>query len=163
MQENRQSQNPSTGTGSGFHSASDNSAAGGQGMTGSGSSGHSTSGAGSSQHSQARTTSSKSGGDANGGIADMVDGALNDIPTSAKPHERTEGTVARMIESQTSKLPSDTFLWAAVGAMATSAVCELSGWKSKSRFFGQWVAPLLLFGVYIKLVKVHGHDEVHRG
>jgi len=39
------------------------------------------------------------GGD--GAITDMLDGILDDVPTSAAPHERTEGTLARMIESQT--------------------------------------------------------------
>jgi hypothetical protein len=74
--------------------------------------------------------------------------------------QQTEGKVAKMIESQTSKLPSDTFLWAAVGAMATSAILQFSGAKDKSRFFGQWVAPLLLFGVYNKMVKQQGHDRM---
>lgn len=31
-----------------------------------------------------------------------------------------EGTVAKTIEDQTAKLPSDTFLWASVGAMGVS-------------------------------------------
>ena len=96
------------------------------------------------------------------GDGGMLGGVLDEVSSGmSSPEERTEGTVARAIESQTSKLPSDTFLWAAVGAMGVSAACELAGAKSKSRFFGQWVAPLLLFGVYNKLVKVHGHDEVH--
>ena len=34
--------------------------------------------------------------------------------------QQTEGTVAKAIEKQTSKLPSDVFLWAAVSSMATS-------------------------------------------
>ena len=92
----------------------------------------------------------------------MLGGVLDEVTSgSSSPEQRSEGTVARMIESQTAKLPSDTFLWAAVGAMGVSAACELAGARDKSRFFGQWVAPLLLFGVYNKLVKVHGHDEVH--
>jgi hypothetical protein len=76
------------------------------------------------------------------------------------PQQQTEGKIAKAIESQTSKLPSDTFLWAAVGAMAVSAICEFSGAKDKSRFVGQWVAPFLLFGVYNKLVKQQGHDRM---
>jgi hypothetical protein len=79
----------------------------------------------------------------------------------SKPSDRTEGTIATMIESQTSKLPSDTFLWGAVGAMGVSAACQLFGAKNASRFFGQWVAPMLLFGVYNKMVKQHGHDQLH--
>ena len=76
--------------------------------------------------------------------------------------EHTEGPVARTIEKQTAKLPSDIFLWAAVGAMGVSAFFEFSGAKDKSRFVGQWVSPFLLLGVYNKLVKVAGSDQLHR-
>jgi hypothetical protein len=75
--------------------------------------------------------------------------------------EHSEGVVARNIEEQTAKLPSDVFLWAAVGAMGASLCFELTGNSDKSRFFGQWVAPFLLFGVYNKLVKVAGSDRLH--
>ena len=71
----------------------------------------------------------------------------------------SEGTVARTIEQQTAKLPSDTFLWAAVGAMGASAVFQLMGKKHASLFVGDWVAPLLLFGVYNKIVKTQGSDR----
>lgn len=73
----------------------------------------------------------------------------------------SEGKVARTIEQQTAKLPSDTFLWAAVGAMGASAVFQLMGKKHASLFVGDWVAPLLLFGVYNKIVKVQGSDRYH--
>lgn len=79
----------------------------------------------------------------------------------SKAEEHTEGVVARTIEEQTAKLPSDTFLWAAIGAMGASAIAEFAGHRDKSRFFGQWVAPLLLLGVYNKLVKLHGSDQLH--
>lgn len=75
--------------------------------------------------------------------------------------QHSEGTVARNIEQQTAKLPSDTFLWAAVSAMVGSAILQLSGRKEESLFVGQWVAPFLLFGVYNKLVKIAGSDRVH--
>ena len=73
-----------------------------------------------------------------------------------------EGTVAKMIERQTAKVPSDLFMWAAIGGMGVSALLELTGHKNKSRFFGQWVAPFLLFGVYNKLVKQHGSDKTEQ-
>ena len=76
--------------------------------------------------------------------------------------EQTEGKVARTIEKETAKLPSDLFLWAAVGAMGVSACLHLTGQEDKSRFIGQWVAPFLLFGVYNKLVKVAGSDRLHQ-
>lgn len=77
----------------------------------------------------------------------------------ANADQHTEGKVAKMIEQQTAKLPSDTFLWGAIGAMGVSAILHFSGAKDQSRFIGQWVAPLLLFGVYNKLVKTQGHDQ----
>src|SRR5687768_3117346 len=62
----------------------------------------------------------------------------------SEAEQHTEGTVARTIEQQTAKLPSDLFLWAAVAAMGVSAAFEFTGHKDKSRFIGQWVAPFLL-------------------
>ncbi|HEX2268851.1 MAG TPA: hypothetical protein VHH35_04930 [Pyrinomonadaceae bacterium] len=73
----------------------------------------------------------------------------------------TEGTVARTIEQQTAKLPSDIFLWAAVGSIGASALLQLMGKKKASLFVGEWVSPFLLFGVYNKIVKVAGSDKGH--
>jgi len=75
--------------------------------------------------------------------------------------QHSEGTVARTLEEQTAKLPSDVFLWAAMGAIGTSAVLQLMGQKKASLFVGQWVSPFLLFGVYNKIVKVAGSDRAH--
>ena len=77
-----------------------------------------------------------------------------------EPWQHSEGAVARTIEQQTAKLPSDTFLWAAVAAMAGSLLLQSSGRKPESLFVGQWVAPFLLLGVYNKIVKVSGSDRV---
>ena len=71
----------------------------------------------------------------------------------------SEGSIARTIEQQTAKLPSDVFLWAAFGAIGTSAVLQLMGKKQASLFVGDWVAPFLLFGVYNKIVKTQGSDK----
>jgi hypothetical protein len=73
--------------------------------------------------------------------------------------QHSEGTVARTIEQQTAKLPSDLFLWSAIGAIGASAVFQLMGKKHASLFVGDWVAPLLLFGVYNKIVKTQGSDR----
>ena len=73
--------------------------------------------------------------------------------------EHKEGKVAKTIEEQTAKLPSDVFLWTAVGAMGISMVLQAIGKKHVSLFIGQWVAPFLLFGIYNKIVKVEGHDQ----
>ncbi|QHS63856.1 hypothetical protein [Chitinophaga agri] len=69
-----------------------------------------------------------------------------------------EGTVTTAIENQTAKLPSDTFLWAAVGAMGVSLALQCLKQKHVSLFIGQWAAPFLLFGIYNKIVKTQGHD-----
>ena len=72
--------------------------------------------------------------------------------------EHSEGTIARSIEEQTAKLPSDLFLWAAVSAMAGSAALQLSGQKQASNFIGEWVPTLLIFGLYNKMVKILGSE-----
>jgi hypothetical protein len=84
-----------------------------------------------------------------------------DRTASSEALAHSEGTIARRIEEQTAKLPSDTFLWAAVAAMGVSLVMQVSGKRHGSLFIGQWAAPFLLFGVYNKLVKVSGSDRVH--
>ncbi|MEO6684137.1 MAG: hypothetical protein ABIN48_15040 [Ginsengibacter sp.] len=73
--------------------------------------------------------------------------------------QHKEGKTAKMIEKQTAKLPSDLFLWAALGSMAASAVLQFTNHKRKSLFIGQWAAPFLLFGVYNKIVKLEGSDK----
>lgn len=85
----------------------------------------------------------------------------NTMPTSNSDNRdsQTEGRVAKAIEEQTARLPSDTFLWAALGAMATSAALQVAGQKQASLFIGQWAPAFLLFGVYNKLVKQLGSDR----
>jgi xanthine dehydrogenase iron-sulfur cluster and FAD-binding subunit A len=78
--------------------------------------------------------------------------------SSMERQQQTEGHVARAIEQQTSKLPSDWFLWAAIGSMAVSASLQLGGNKQVSNFIGQWAPTLLIFGLYNKLVKQQGSD-----
>ncbi len=75
--------------------------------------------------------------------------------------KHSEGPLARKIEDQTAKIPSDVFLMAALGSIAVAFALEVAGEKEKSHFIGQWVSPFLLLGVYNKLVKVAGSDRVH--
>lgn len=72
--------------------------------------------------------------------------------------EHAEGRVARTIEEQTAKLPSDTFLWMAGGAIATSLTLKLMGRDKDALFVGQWAPTFLILGLYNKLVKVLGSD-----
>jgi hypothetical protein len=95
--------------------------------------------------------------------------------------EQREGPVARAIETQTSKLPSDLFLWAAGAAILGSLTFQIIGMTKKvnrvgsffgsinaqpkaprATFVGQWAPTLLLLGVYNKIVKVAGSDRISR-
>ncbi len=86
---------------------------------------------------------------------------MQDYRSAAEAPSHSEGIVARTIENQTAKLPSDTFLWLALTAMGASAMLHFTGRKAESLFVGQWPAPFLLFGIYNKLVKIGGSDRVH--
>lgn len=91
----------------------------------------------------------------------MTDTSTSPTANTQETAQQTEGIVARTIEKQTAKLPSDIFLWAAIGAIGFSAYLQFTGKEEKSEFVGQWVSPFLLFGVYNKLVKVAGSDRFH--
>jgi hypothetical protein len=78
---------------------------------------------------------------------------------SANPTGHREGPIARAIETQTAKLPSDTFLWAALASIGLSLSLKFAGRKHDALFVGQWAPTFLLFGIYNKLVKLHGSDK----
>ena len=75
--------------------------------------------------------------------------------------QHSEGSVARMIERQTAKLPSDVFLWAAGASIVGSLMLHFSGKEHQSLFVGQWAPTFLILGLYNKIVKVAGPDRVH--
>ncbi|HEU0136073.1 MAG TPA: hypothetical protein VFQ50_02165 [Flavobacterium sp.] len=81
----------------------------------------------------------------------------------ASKREHSEGPVARAIEEQTAKLPSDLFLWAALASMATSATLKIMGKSQTALFIGQWAPSFLILGLYNKVVKVEGHDREDNG
>jgi hypothetical protein len=65
------------------------------------------------------------------------------MTTSSTQH--TEGPVARAIEEQTAKLPSDTFLWAAGASIAGSLILKMLDRHHEA--------------LYNKLVKQRGSDQ----
>lgn len=89
----------------------------------------------------------------------MENAIRNGVASVAGNRDHKEGGLARTIEDQTAKLPSDTFLWASVAAMAASLTLKIIGKNHTALFVGQWAAPFLLFGIYNKIVKVSGHDQ----
>jgi hypothetical protein len=71
----------------------------------------------------------------------------------------TEGPVARAIEEQTAKLPSDVFLWAAGSSIAASLILRVLDRHHAALFVGQWAPTILILGLYNKLVKQLGSDH----
>lgn len=83
---------------------------------------------------------------------------LKEAPMTEPRVDHREGPVARTIEQQTAKLPSDTWLWAAVGSIALSLFFQMSGDEKKANFVGHWAPTFLILGLYNKLVKLEGSD-----
>jgi hypothetical protein len=86
-----------------------------------------------------------------------------------------EGKIAKAIEKQTAKIPSDFWLWAAGASIVGSLVFQSIGMfgspkrrakallyptrSPTSSFIGMWAPTFLLLGIYNKLVKVAGSDQ----
>lgn len=83
---------------------------------------------------------------------------LDNQPKTMPRVEHREGPVARTIEQQTAKLPSDTFLWAALGSIGASLVFKMMNKGETANFIGQWAPTLLIIGLYNKLVKLQGSE-----
>ena len=71
---------------------------------------------------------------------------------------KKEGKTAKEIEDYTAELPSDAYLWTAFGVMGVSLTFKLMQKNNLALFVGQWAAPILLMGVYNKIVKVEGSE-----
>jgi len=82
--------------------------------------------------------------------------SMEDAPAPIIRPEHAEGDLARLIEQQAAKVPSHLFLFAAFAAMGTSLALELTDRQRASRFVGMWPGPLLILGMYNKLVKTLG-------
>lgn len=95
-----------------------------------------------------------------------MDTGFAESPSTTDPSTSAEGGVAyregrsaRAIESVTAKLPSDTFLYAALASIAGSLTLKMLGRRDDALFVGQWAPTFLILGVYNKLVKIGGHDR----
>lgn len=77
---------------------------------------------------------------------------------SGRLSEFREGAVAKGLEHQTAKIPSDVWLWAAFGSIGAALGFKIAGKEHHANFLGQWAPTFLLLGVYNKLVKLHGSD-----
>ena len=77
--------------------------------------------------------------------------------------EAQEDQFTAAIEKTTSRVPSSAFLALALASMAVSATYQALSRKDEALFIGQWAAPLLLLGIYNKMVKQHGSDGRKQG
>lgn len=73
--------------------------------------------------------------------------------------DHKEGPVAAAIEDYTARIPSDIFLWAALGSMAVSATFKILGREKDALFVGQWAPSFLMLGLYNKFVKMEGFEK----
>ncbi len=82
----------------------------------------------------------------------------NEPRIGARPEHR-ESRVARTIEQQTAKLPSDVFLWGALGSIGGALAFRMAGKTENANFIGQWAPVFLILGLYNKLVKLQGSES----
>lgn len=75
----------------------------------------------------------------------------------------TEDQFTKTIETYTAAIPSSAYLAVAIGAMAFSLMCQVTGQGKWGNFIAQWVPTWLVLGLYNKLVKLEGYDRHHRG
>jgi hypothetical protein len=76
--------------------------------------------------------------------------------------EIEEDKVTSWVESYSAQLPSSCYLIAAAASIVASLTANLQRKKHNALFFGQWVAPFLLLGIYNKMVKQHGSDATSK-
>jgi hypothetical protein len=91
-------------------------------------------------------------------LKDNFKDSIAEEPNTSPRAVHREGKVARSIEQQTAKLPSDVFLWSAFGSIGASLILRLSGKDQAANFVGHWAPTLLILGMYNKMVKLHGSD-----
>lgn len=73
-------------------------------------------------------------------------------------NDKKEGNVAKAIEDYTAEIPSDIYLWTAFGAIGVSLALKVLQKNDLALFVGQWAAPIMLMGLYNKIVKINGSD-----
>ena len=87
---------------------------------------------------------------------------MKQIGESQRPMP-TEDQFTKSVEESTAAIPSSAYLGIAVGAMALSLICQMTGRGKWGNFIAQWVPTWLIIGVYNKLVKLEGHDQIDPG
>lgn len=90
-------------------------------------------------------------------------GMYQKFPTMTEKSEKShEGTITVAVENRTSRIPSIAYLIGGMSALALSTGLMLGGCKRASILVGQLASPLLIMGLYNKIVKTGGHDSFDR-
>lgn len=74
--------------------------------------------------------------------------------------KHSEGAVARTIEDQTARMPSDVFLWSALAAGGAAAYLFATRRSRLAVGVAQLAPCFLIMGLYNKIVKVAGSDRL---
>jgi hypothetical protein len=83
----------------------------------------------------------------------MLDGSA----TLARAKESISGLgvsatrAAHVVEDQTARIPSDTFLVGAIVSLGAAVICELTGKKQAATFLGMLAPTMIAFGLYNKI------------
>jgi hypothetical protein len=93
-------------------------------------------------------------------LREQAEQYIDNEPKRGGRPEHREGPVARSLEQQTARIPSDAWLWAAFGSIGLSLAFELSGREKTANFIGHWAPTFLIIGLYNKVVKLQGSDGV---
>ncbi|MDZ4663089.1 MAG: hypothetical protein SGJ18_15870 [Pseudomonadota bacterium] len=100
---------------------------------------------------------SKSPNQSLNGMGSLMEKA-DDLLTMNEDHQ--EGKVTKVIENQTSKIPSGFYLALSIGSMVISAALAASSKRRDlANFVGLWAPSFLMLGLYNKIVKTHGSDS----
>ncbi len=75
------------------------------------------------------------------------------MSATTQQFDHAEGNVARTVENQTSRVPSDYFLLAALGSIAASLVFKALDRSDEANFIGHWAPTFLALGIYNKMLK----------
>jgi len=73
----------------------------------------------------------------------------------------SEKRLTKAFKNKTAKLPSNLFLWTALGSIAASATLKCLGKKHTAISVANWAIPLLLLSFYNKIEKTVSHENFH--
>jgi hypothetical protein len=74
-------------------------------------------------------------------------------PRGAQQLRHEAAGLANILDKHADRIPSNIFLWAALGSMGAALFLQLSGNREKALEMGQWSGAVLVLGLYNKIFK----------